>query len=79
MNTWEINGPSKLSGELKIHGNKNSTFPCIAAALLLKPGQSLTLENMPQIKDVFVLCEVIKYLGIDSNWPENNTLHLHHR
>lgn len=76
METWEIKGPTKLSGEVKVHGNKNSTFPCIAAALLLKLDQSLTLENIPQIKDVFVLLNVVKYLGIDANWLNENTLKL---
>ena len=77
METWEIKGPNKLSGEVKIHGNKNSTFPCIAASLLLKnPEQSIILGNVPQIKDVFVLIDVIKYLGIDAIWLDENTLKL---
>lgn len=77
MNTWEIKGPTKLSGKVEIHGNKNSTFPCIAASLLLKsPDQSITLENVPQIKDVFVLIDVIKYLGIEAVWLNENALKL---
>ena len=77
METWEIKGPTKLSGEVKTHGNKNSTFPCIAASLLLdSPDQTIILENIPRIKDVFALCDIIKYLGIDSTWIDEHTLRL---
>jgi len=56
-----ITGGKKLSGEVTISGNKNSILPCLAATLLSE--QSVTLKNVPQIKDVEVFLEILKSLG----------------
>jgi len=80
MNTWKITGPTKISGEVKIRGNKNSALPCIAASLLLPHSQQnhsgIILKNIPRIKDVFVLCDILKHLGINAAWTDTHTLEL---
>lgn len=59
---YEIIGGEKLSGEIKISGNKNSVFPCVAAALLTH--EEVIIENVPQIRDVEVLVEILKVIGV---------------
>ena len=77
MNSWTISGPTKISGEINVHGNKNSSFPCIASSLLIPDvGQSITLQNIPRIRDVFSLCDIIKYLGIRAEWIDEHILKL---
>lgn len=57
-----IEGGNVLKGNLKISGNKNSVFPCVAAALLTN--EEVVIENVPQIRDVEVLVEILINLGV---------------
>lgn len=57
-----IEGGKKLTGEIKISGNKNSLFPCVAAALLTQ--EEVVLENVSQISDCEVLVEILKEIGV---------------
>lgn len=53
------NGP--LKGEVKISGAKNSGLKLLAATLLTK--EEVTISNLPPLKDVNVMLDVLKYLG----------------
>ena len=56
-----INGGKKLSGEVTLSGNKNSALKLMAASLI---GETpTTLTNVPVIRDVEVMGELIKDLG----------------
>lgn len=66
-----INGGRKLNGELKISGNKNSVFPCVAAALLT--GEQVILENIPDLLDTKVLIRILRKLGVEVR-AEKSTL-----
>ncbi|MBI2019890.1 UDP-N-acetylglucosamine 1-carboxyvinyltransferase [Candidatus Daviesbacteria bacterium] len=57
-----IKGGKKLVGEINISGNKNSVFPCVAAALLTK--DEVVLENVSDIRDTAVLVEILNKLGV---------------
>lgn len=57
-----INGGKKLNGEIKISGNKNSLFPCVAATLLTE--DEVVLENVPDIRDTKVLVEILESIGV---------------
>lgn len=61
MATLQIRGPVRLSGELTIHGAKNSTLPLMAAALLCD-GPSV-LHNCPRLSDVDVSIRILRGLG----------------
>lgn len=63
-----IEGGKKLQGEVRISGNKNSVFPCIAAALLTN--EEVILENISKLKDVEVLIEILKKLGVSVSAKE---------
>ncbi|MDP3758700.1 MAG: UDP-N-acetylglucosamine 1-carboxyvinyltransferase [Candidatus Daviesbacteria bacterium] len=57
-----INGGRKLMGKVRVSGNKNSVFPCIAAALLTQ--EEVILENISDLLDTEVLIQILKKLGV---------------
>lgn len=56
-----IGGPARLAGEVSVTGAKNSALKLMAASLLA-PGTN-TLFNVPQIKDVEIMSELLTRLG----------------
>jgi UDP-N-acetylglucosamine 1-carboxyvinyltransferase len=68
-----INGPTRLSGEVAVTGAKNSALKLMAASLLA-PGKN-TLYNVPQIKDVEIMSELLTRLGCYINFnPASHTM-----
>lgn len=67
---YVIEGGSTLKGKIKISGNKNSVFPCIAAALLTD--EEVILENMPRIADTEVMVRILQQIGISVKNVDNN-------
>jgi UDP-N-acetylglucosamine 1-carboxyvinyltransferase len=72
-----VQGGQKLSGTIRPSGNKNAALPIICAALLTD--QPVTLENVPRIRDVETLVELIASIGAEMRWGGRNTLHIHAR
>ncbi len=60
---YKILGGYKLSGKIQVSGNKNSVFPCAAAALLTE--EEVILENISQLKDTDVLIQILQRLGVE--------------
>lgn len=50
-----------LKGTVRISGAKNSALPILAASLL--GTEDIILEDVPALKDVDVMCEVLTFLG----------------
>lgn len=67
-----IEGGNRLRGAVRISGNKNSVFPCIAASLLTS--DEVVLKNMPRITDSEVMIEILQQIGILVSQKGNNTL-----
>ena len=63
MSKFIIHGGRPLRGELDASGNKNAILPMIAATLLTE--EAVTLENVPQIRDVTAMLEILVALGAD--------------
>jgi UDP-N-acetylglucosamine 1-carboxyvinyltransferase len=61
MSSLKVVGGRALSGRVAVEGNKNSALPLIAACLLTD--QPCVLENVPRIRDVEVLLDIIETLG----------------
>lgn len=68
MSKYLITGGSKLSGTLKISGNKNSVLPCLAASILT--AEEVILQNVPEIADVEVFLEILRSLGAEISKKE---------
>lgn len=62
MAKYIISGGSRLSGRVKVSGNKNSILPCLAAALLTD--EEIILRNVPKISDVAVFSQILGSLGV---------------
>jgi UDP-N-acetylglucosamine 1-carboxyvinyltransferase len=61
MATLRIEGGRRLSGRIAVEGNKNSALPLLAACLLTD--QECVLSNVPRIRDVAVLIELMRGVG----------------
>ncbi len=74
MDKIVINGGRKLEGEVFISGSKNAALPIIVGALLTC-GKS-RLENIPYLKDIDTILEVIRYLGAEADFIDEHTLEI---
>lgn len=61
MAKLRIEGGRRLSGRVTVEGNKNSALPLLAACLLTD--QVCVLSNVPRIRDVEVLIDLMTGLG----------------
>ncbi len=60
MSKYVIEGGNKLTGEVVIHGAKNSVLPILAATLLT---DSSTIHNCPSLSDVDAAFNILSNLG----------------
>ena len=58
-----IKGKKNLSGTVKISGSKNATLPILASTIL--SNKKITINNVPFVKDVVTMSELLKHLGSD--------------
>jgi UDP-N-acetylglucosamine 1-carboxyvinyltransferase len=56
-----VEGGPALAGVVTVEGNKNAALPVLAACLLTR--EPCELENVPRIRDVFAMCELLEGLG----------------
>ena len=61
MTTLKIEGGRRLSGRIAVEGNKNSALPLLAACLLT--AEECVLSNIPRIRDVEVMVDLLIGLG----------------
>jgi UDP-N-acetylglucosamine 1-carboxyvinyltransferase len=63
MSRFVIHGGKPLAGEITASGNKNAVLPMLAAALLTD--EPVVLENVPAIRDVESMLEILEFLGAE--------------
>ncbi len=63
VDTWEIVGGTRLVGDVRLTGAKNSVLKLMAAALLA-PGRTV-LAEVPEILDVDIMAQLLSRLGAD--------------
>jgi UDP-N-acetylglucosamine 1-carboxyvinyltransferase len=61
MARLRVVGGRRLSGRIAVEGNKNSALPLLAACLLTD--QECVLSNVPRIRDVGVLVDLMRGIG----------------
>ena len=66
MEKLVITGKTPLRGEVTISGMKNAAVAIIPATLLING--KCTLENLPNISDVKLYCDILKELGAKITW-----------
>ncbi len=74
MITYEIIGGAKLSGKIRVAGNKNSVLPVMASCLLTE--ETCTIENVPRISDVDVMKDLLELTGAKIEWKDKSTLEI---
>jgi UDP-N-acetylglucosamine 1-carboxyvinyltransferase len=62
MEKFIIDGGIPLRGEVTPGGNKNAALPMLAAALLTR--ETVTLHNVPNIRDVWDMRQLLTSLGV---------------
>ncbi len=67
-----INGGNRLFGEVNISGAKNSALAIIAGTALVK-GRCV-IDNVPNIKDVDVIVEILRLLGAEVKYEKDGVL-----
>ncbi len=63
MARFIVQGGTPLRGEITASGNKNSALPLIAASLLTE--EPFVLRNLPRIRDVHGMLEILADLGAE--------------
>jgi UDP-N-acetylglucosamine 1-carboxyvinyltransferase len=70
MPRFVVEGGHTLRGTIRPAGNKNAALPAIAATLLTR--EEVILQNVPRIRDVETLLELLKSLGVRVDWKSEN-------
>jgi UDP-N-acetylglucosamine 1-carboxyvinyltransferase len=67
-----ITGGTPLKGEVTISGAKNAAVAILPAALLING--TCTINNLPNISDVKIYCEILEKLGAKIHWNSANEI-----
>ncbi len=74
MEYFRIRNSGPLKGSVKVSGAKNAALPILAACLL--GTEEIILSDLPPLKDVEVMVEVLKSLGCKVEYEDETTLHI---
>ena len=74
MERLHIIGGRRLSGKLRVSGAKNAVLKLMAASLLAN--DVCIIQNVPRIRDVDVMIQVLISIGVEVSWEDQSTLRL---
>ncbi len=74
MQAFLIEGGRALGGTIRAAGNKNGALPILAATVLA--GEPVQLTNVPRIRDVQTMLELLTDIGADVDWTGENDVHI---
>ena len=72
MEKLVITGGTPLKGEVTISGAKNAAVAILPATLLING--ICTINNLPNISDVKIYCEILEALGAKITWKNQNEI-----
>ena len=61
MDKFLISGPCRIKGQINIQGSKNAALPILASTLLFD--NAVVIENLPRVKDIDTMLNLLKSLG----------------
>ena len=73
MDKLVIRGGTPLSGTIRVSGAKNAALPAMAAALLT--AEPVTLDNVPDVRDIQTTRTLLESMGVQSDAGEGRTRH----
>jgi len=71
MTTFKVQGGNKLKGEIKPQGAKNEALQILCAVLLTN--QEVIIENVPDIRDVNILINLLRDLEVEVDKIKDET------
>jgi len=71
MGKFHIEGGKRLKGEIIPQGAKNEALQILCATLLTS--EPLTINNLPRIKDVLLLIQLLRDLGVNVEQTSDNS------
>ena len=74
MQAFVIEGGKPLSGTVRAAGNKNGALPILAATVLAS--EPVQLSNVPRIRDVQTMVELLIDVGADAEWIGTNEIRI---
>src|SRR5579864_4444636 len=75
VESFVIEGGRPLRGHVRASGNKNGALPILAACLLTH--EPVELSNVPRIRDVDTMLELLADLGAEVEWQGRNDVRVH--
>src|SRR5918993_5211339 len=69
-----MEGGTPLAGTITPAGNKNAALPGLAACLLTR--EEVVLRNIPRIRDVEAMLELLRLLDVKVEWRDENVVTL---
>ena len=72
MQKLEVFGTNKLKGQIDISGSKNASLPVLAATLL--SDKKIYLSNLPKVKDIETMINLLKSLGSKVKFVKKNLI-----
>ncbi len=74
MEQYIIKGGTSLNGEVSIGGAKNAALGILAAAIM--SDETVTIENVPNVRDTKVLLQAIEGIGAKVKYIYNNSVQI---
>jgi UDP-N-acetylglucosamine 1-carboxyvinyltransferase len=75
MFAFEVSGNTKLKGEIQPQGAKNEALQILCAVLLTQ--EPITIHNVPQIRDVLKLIDLLGLMGVEVKKTGSNSYIFH--
>jgi UDP-N-acetylglucosamine 1-carboxyvinyltransferase len=69
MDALCVEGPVRLTGDVRVSGSKNATLPLLFASLVFE--KPLSFDNVPRLWDVETTLGLLGHIGADSEWDKD--------
>ncbi|MBQ7565699.1 MAG: UDP-N-acetylglucosamine 1-carboxyvinyltransferase [Oscillospiraceae bacterium] len=66
MESLVIHGGTRLEGELRVQGAKNSALPILAATVVT--GETSVLKRCPRLRDTDAAIRILRHIGCEAAW-----------
>ena len=74
MDKLIIKGGRPLKGSVRISGSKNAALPMMAASLMTE--EDIVLKNVPDLRDIRTMIEILNFLGVEVIKQDAHTLRI---
>ncbi|HPC48410.1 MAG TPA: UDP-N-acetylglucosamine 1-carboxyvinyltransferase, partial [Deltaproteobacteria bacterium] len=72
MDSFVVRGGKRLEGSVRVSGSKNAALPVLCSSILADG--PCTYTNVPDLRDISTMCQVLEGLGMSSTITPDNTV-----